>query len=382
VNIRLTSAALALLLFAGPAASAGAATLVLMPLDNVSGEQSAQEILPPLLAKAVAAKGWNVATGNDIESLLEQRRIRYFDFLGDDVRQSVLTSAGASAILTITVYTYAQTRNASIGLTARLVDAAGSTQWSNIAGLTSKDTERALGFGEKNSLAELAPQAVAMLLNGFPCGSCVEHRAQAIPRESFRRRALSYSDPDLDHTRPICILPFDNESSVPEAVRLVADVLALRLEAAGFTVINPTMVRDAALKARISFHKVGSQDLLTLAKAIGTPLFLRGTIYRFDDPVARNGTPTPALDLEVTLVDVRAGRILWAVQDDRKGTDYTGFLMLGAISNSVSLTDRVATEIIATARINHDKKNHSGAHAPSVSAVRDRGQQNTGKGER
>ncbi len=351
-----------------------------MPLDNVGGDQSAYETLPPLIVKSLQARGWTVASGVEVETLLEQRRVRYFDSLDGEVRRELLTRYNASQILTVTVYAYAPIRNASIGLAAQLVDATGAPQWSSVAGLTSGDTERALGLGKKESLEAMAPQAIAALLRGFPCGSCTMVHGSA-PRAGLMRRALSFRDSELDHARRICILPFDNESTAPDAVRLVAGILSLRLSAAGFQLVDPSTLRAAALNAHVSFHNVGSQDLRKLEKAVGTSLFLRGTIYGFDDPAIHNGT-TPALDLEATLVDVAAGKVLWAVQDNRKGTDYIGFLMLGAVSNSVTLTDRVAAEMIATARINHEKNSPSNDRPPVASLVRKRRQPDAGEGQR
>jgi hypothetical protein len=52
------------------------------------------------------------------------------------------------------------------------------------------------------------------------------------------------------------------------------------------------------------------------------------------------------LQLEFSLVDVRVGRVLWAAQHSRKGRDYVGFLMLGTVTNSVALSDRVIAEMI------------------------------------
>ena len=98
---------------------------------------------------------------------------------------------------------------------------------------------------------------------------------------------------------------------------------------------------------------------MRLSEIVGTTLFLRGTIYGYSDPSLTSGAAPPELQLEFTLVDVKAGRVLWASQHEHKGVDYTGLLMKGAVSNSVSLADRVVTEMIDTARFSarRDKEN-------------------------
>lgn len=367
--------ALLTLLLMVAAHASGGSSVVLMPLDNVSGEQSATSVLPPLIAKAMEAKGWKVA-GGDIEPLLETERVRYFDSLDANVRHDILEKSGADAILTVTVYTYAQGRNPTVGLSAHLIDAEGRITWSNVAAVASSDTERAFGLGRKETINEVAAEAVGRLMEKCTPGSPTRPAGRRT-----RPTSPHYVSDDLDKSRPICVLPFDNNSNAPDAPRVLADVLALRLAAAGFSVVDPAVLRAAALKARISLRSVNSNDLATLAKSVGTPLFLRGTVYAFDDPTARNSAIPPALDVEATLVDVSTAKVLWAAQQNRKGTDYIGFLMLGAVSNSVSLTDRVATEMIATARTNHANKNASGDRAAVASLGRKGRQQQLHAGQ-
>jgi hypothetical protein len=83
-----------------------------------------------------------------------------------------------------------------------------------------------------------------------------------------------------------------------------------------------------------------SDDLARVAPALGTSLFLRGTIYRYGND---------SVQIELSLVDVGTGRVLWSAQHDRKSSDYVGFLMLGAPATAVSLADRVVAEMIASA---------------------------------
>jgi len=318
---------LLLLLLLSRAALAG--SVVLLPLDN--------DELTPLIVKAVEAKGWQVKSGGEIEALLEQERVRYLDSIDAGVRDKILEKSGADAILSVTVYL----NKPAVGLSARLVDRDGEIVWANVAAVAPGDTERVLGLAKRN----VAEEAVKALMRDFGT-----HIHTQRPRSS----AAHYLSPELDKSRPICVLPFDNHSTITDAPRVLADVLAMRLAAAGFRVVDPVVLRDAALKSRVSLH---TPDLALLAKSVGTPLFLRGTIYTYNE--------SPSIDVEATLVDAAAGKVLWASQQSRKGSDYIGFLMLGAVSNSVSLSDRVAAEMIATARTKHANANTAGggAHA-------------------
>lgn len=316
---------LLLMLLLSRAALAG--SVVLLPLDN--------DELTPLIIKAIEAKGWQVKSGEEIEALLEQERVRYLDSIEAGVREKILAKSGADAILSVTVYLY----KPAVGLTAHLIDRDGEVVWANVAAVAPSDTERALGMGKR----DVAEEAVKALMRDF--GTHIQPKHE-------RSSAAHYVSPELDTSRPICVLPFDNHSRATDAPRVLADILALRLAAAGFRVVDPVVLRDAALKARVSLHAVSSPDLALLAKSVGTPLFLRGTIYAYNE--------SPSIDVEATLVDAAAGKVLWASQQSRNGSDYIGFLMLGAISNSVSLSDRVAAEMIATARTKHANSNAAG----------------------
>jgi len=328
---------LLLILLLSRAALAG--SVVLLPLDN--------DELTPLVIKAVEAKGWQVKSGDEIEALLEQERVRYLDSLDAGVREKVLEKSGANAILSVTVYL----NKPAVGLSARLIDREGDIVWSNVAAVAPADTERVLGLEKR----DVAQEAVKALMRDF--GSHIHAKRE-------RSSAAHYLSPELDRSRPICVLPFDNNSSVSDAPRVLADVIAMRLAAAGFRVVDPVVLRDAALKARVSLHRVSSPDLALLAQSVGTPLFLRGTIYAYNE--------SPSIDVEATLIDAAAGKVLWASQQNRKGSDYIGFLMLGAVSNSVSLSDRVAAEMIATARTKHENSNTAGDRAPVASVLRNR----------
>ena len=305
-------------------------TALLLPFDNVSGADGAPEVVTALLAKTIEADGWKVVQAP--ESLLEEKRIRYLDSLDDATRQELLAGAKANAIVTGTIYSF---NNNVVALSARLVAADGTLLRAGIAGVSSDDTEGAFGLGRKTTANDIAAVAVDRVMR--PASRSLRpFLARPITFRSWRL------DPKVPHA--ICVLPFDSNAAVPEATRIVADVLAVRLaEANGFDVVEPAVMRKAALDAGIgTFRSIGTPELKKIAKATGTSLFLRGTIFAFSD--AKRSVPM--VDLELMLVDVDSGKVLWNANHTRKGSDYTGFLMLGAVSNAVTLTDRVVAEMI------------------------------------
>ena len=351
------------------AALAASPSVLVLPFDNASGEEGAASAIIPLLAKQIAAKGWRVVTPEAIEPLLEKDRVRYLDSFDEPVRKQLLEASGAEALVSGTVYKYESGRNPIVALSARMIRADGSLAWGEISGLSADQTEKAFGFGREATADGVAGAVIAELTRRFPAAGAETSLSPGPRRPLFRGSPISYRARDLDPGAPhrVCVLPFDNNGA-PEGARVVADVLALRLAAAhGFEVVEPAALRAAALKTRIaSFRNIGTEELAKLAPVLGTSLFLRGTIFTYTDASA-NSRSSPQLEMELTLIDVESARVLWSAQHVRKGTDYTGFLMLGAVSNAVSLTDRVVAEMIDTAT--HGEKHENIARRRSVTPV-------------
>lgn len=321
-------------------AMARADTVVILPFDDFNGDDAAAREIAALISQRIAARGWTVVTADAIEPLLEKERVRYLDSLEPAMLKTIAEAAGASAVVSGTVYTYSAARNPVVALSARMVRADGTALWGDAAGLAADDTEGYLGFGRETTPAGVAQRTVGALMRRFPApGETALVRGKRKPM--FRGGPLAFRAAGETAQR-VCVLPFENPSSPPESARVVADLLALRLAAAsGFEVVEPSALRAAALKAGIaSFRGITSGDLARLAPVLGTPLFVRGTIYTYGDT---------SFHVELTLVDAAAKRVVWSAQHDRKGSDYTGFLMRGAASNAVALADRVLAEIVDTA---------------------------------
>ena len=356
MNVRISTVVIALMCAAaalaqpearGPRPEASV-LIVMLPFDNFSGVQDAPKQVSALIEKSLVAKGWRLGMNDRIEATLENERVRYLDSLDPAVITKILEASGAEALLSGTIYTYSDSRNPVVAVSARMIRADGTLAWSDLAASSADDTEKILGFGRKTTTAGVASATVTALMRRFPSAGAQSSPVPGRSKPLFHSGPASFRAKDFDNTpQRVCVLPFDNLTPVPEAARVVTDIVALRLAAAeGFDVVEPAMLRSAALKARIgSFRGIGSDDLAKLAAAVGTPLFIRGTVYKFVDPAAR-AAGEPELQIELSLIDVRAGRVLWAAQHGRKGSEYVGFLMLGNVSTTVSLTDRVVSEMI------------------------------------
>jgi hypothetical protein len=327
--------------------SAFAEGVVLLPLDNISGAPDAPAAVRAALTARVRSAGWTVIEGDVVEPVLERNRVRYMDSISEGVRGELAKATGAAAVMMVAIPTFRGGDQAVVTLSGRLVAADGTLLWSNIGGARDEQTERILGGTKRKGPLDLAADAVRDLTRDLPHPG---RTAESSYANTIRRNGpVTFVDRELaSRARPrVCVLPFDSSSERPEAALIVANALALRL-ARNFEVVEPADLRAAAVKARIgSFRALGTDELKKLAPLVGTPLFLRGTISKYAD--AGRGA-VPELELELFLIDVDAGSVLWAATHARSGADYVGLLMLGGVSDGATLADRAACELAIAER--------------------------------
>lgn len=338
-------------------------TVVLLPVDNVSGDDRAPAEIVRLMTSSIEKSGWRVVSGDAVEPQLEQQHVRYLDSVDAPVCATLLQAAGGDALVTTSVYTWRDGDNPTVALSARMIRADGTLAWAEVIGLSADDTEELLGLGRDATPQTLAARVVSKLMRHFPNASQESALTTHASQPLFLRRPSTFFSGELDPKTPhrVCILPFDNRGTTPEATRVVGDLFAMRLAAAnGFDVIEPATLRAAALKANIaSFRSIASEHLKKLAAIVGTPLFLRGTIFSYRDAGPRAAAGLPAIEIEMELVDVSTDRVIWTAMHTRKGSDYVGFLMRGMVSNAVALTDRMVGEFVVA-------EQRAAANAPST----------------
>lgn len=341
-------------MWCGIARSAERPGVVLLPLDNLSGVAEAPQQVSAALMARLERRGWKVITDDAVEAVLERNRVRYLDSVTDRVRVELAEATGASALMLATISTFRSGDAAVVTLSARLIGADGSLLWSNVGGARADQTERMLGGAKHTGPDDLSQQAVQTLTSDLPAPGQVASERLAGGGRFMRHAPTSFIDRSLVAGKKprICILPFDSTSQVPEASLVIANTFALRLASAGnFDVVEPAELRAASLKARIgSFISLGSEELAELGKIVGTSLFLRGTISKYVDSSQQSGSVVPEVELDLFLVDVEAGRVLWSASHSRSGSDYVGLLLLGGVFDGATLADRLICELAVAER--------------------------------
>jgi TolB-like protein len=346
-----TGTALALALAAAaPLGARADQRVAVMPFEESSRVPVAEELSRAFSARLVARHHALVAPAA-VEAFLERERIRWVDSLPPEALDRLLAETGATRVLFGHVLA-ASERPLFVAVKARLVGPGGRPFWSDVAIVREERGGGVLTPRKVATLPEAIAEAARRLADGVPDG-----RGAGTARPGGAGGLLlSRGGPVAYRARgagrvgaSVAVLPPTNYSDDPRATRVVAELLAVRAGAEhGVPLIEPDALRRAALGADLRLgRRLDADDLKRLAPAVGTRLFLRTTVLAFEPAVA-SPVGDARVALEMTLLDVDTGRILWTAIDDRRATDYGALFRQAPLRDVVSLADRVVDELVGT----------------------------------
>ncbi len=365
--MRLPAAALAALAALAPPPGRGAepiATVVLLPLDNLSTGSSADAEVSVLVADALARKGYAVAQGDLVERFLERERVRYLDALPTSVAQRMLAELGADGVLTGTVYAWGErtltapvatggTVRASdpeFAMAARMQARSGQVVWSEYVGLTGEGTAGAFQLGRKVAIRDVARAAVQDLLDSLPAPGKALRAARPRGTPGYLRPVASGRARTLNPAgiRRLCILPLEVRVDDRRAGPTVSGLLATRLrEIPGLEVVTQGDFRQALVAEGIrSVRFLSPKELQALAKRLDTDLFVNGAVYEFRETTGSGGLLLGRVDVYLSMFSAREGRLVWSAFASRRGESYLTILQRPGIGDRTSLADQVVAELI------------------------------------
>lgn len=321
--------------------------VVLLPLDDLAGRPRIARELSGLLAQQLARRGYEVVHGVAVEQVLERLRVRYLDSLPAPVAGRIREEFGAHGLVLGSLLSYREGNDPAMALSARMVTPEGRQAWTGMVGLTADDTTGMLGRGRVKTADELVGRAVARLFDGFPDPSR-RPVARALPmRRTPSPGPITYRAPGFDPRRAqrVCVLPFESFEKRSGAARIAVELASARLrERGGLSVVEAGDLRAAVLSEEVrSLLHPDSGQLRKLARRLDAPLFLRGTVYVYRE---RDGGGEPEVDMQLTLVNVEEGKIVWTSRLARRGSQYMKLLQRGAISTAAALADQALAEMV------------------------------------
>ena len=349
-------------------------TLALLPFENVSGSVDSLRIVMPLIAQSLHDKGYELVPLQAIESFLERNRIRNTGMLSRAQLNKLRQEFGVDFAMVGSVdLFYESPDNPQWGLSARVVSTSEATVlWAESAGRTGGDYTGMLGLGTITSATDLAGQVVKLLFQSLPpAGSpFVLPQGQKSRMFLFSSSVPHYGGPILDailnyfsskgvYRNPaldtagrlrVGVTVFENASERRGAGRIMTDVLTAALFQYGrFEVIDPGEVNDALIAlGRTSYGAIDIAALNEFKKRTGIDAIFRGTIYRYNEGLKREATTSPEIALDVTMLDVESGKVLWFAFGERSGDDSQIVLDFGIIHSMVPLIRKAIAEMMET----------------------------------
>ena len=335
-----------------------ARSLLLLPLENVSGNIESLGLLMPVLERALRDHGYRLAEEEKLEGFLGRNRIRSTG----ELSRTHLTAArrdldaAVAMVGSITIFNdlagYPQW-----GVSARLLDTgSGAIVWAGSAGFTGDDFTIALGLGTITSPQRLAEETVKELLRDLPAPG--EPAVFPPWRRSLLSRMLriraSYRSPTLDTNPPklVAVLPFENLSERRGAGRIVGDIFTSALVRSRFyEIVEPGTVTEA-LRA-IGVVPYGNIDLETLAalrERLKVDAIILGTVLEYSEGLKRGAVTSPEVVFDARMLDAEDGIIVWFAERVRNGDDTRIAMHFGTIRAMVPLVSSAANELLGTLR--------------------------------
>ncbi len=323
----------------------GVRRLGLLPFNGKVGPDARSAVMTAMELE-LARKGYEVVTGDRIEPFLEEHRVRYLDSMTVAQVGDLAKELGVEGLVMGSFLAAGDEREPGAGLAVRLVEADGSLGWTATA---AKGPERRSTQGPPVPAApgELARKAALEILSGFPD----PERPRPIRVQPGGRCVLpkAAGAPDLER-RPqrVCLLPFTNHSPAPDAARAVEVLFARALgERPEFEVVEPAELRRAFLDEGIWSPRLLSRDQMSRLEArVGGCLFLQGDILSYEEIPDQVAGKTPRVEVHASLTKATTGRLVWSARRLRRGQQYEGLLLLGALTGQFEVGERVVQDLV------------------------------------
>lgn len=338
-------------------AAAAAERLLVLPVADETGVAGAAAAVEERLAAGLAARGWRLADAAPAEEYLRSGGLRALDSLPAAAVDAVLEASGADHLLLTRVVSWIDGPSPIVAISARLLGRGAVPAGAALAALGAAETERAFGIGRASTLSDVTDRAVERLLDGLPR----PHRAApsgdgsaGVRRFAGAGAPATWCTEGLFERAParFATLPFAAPAEARDAARIAAELVARRLEAAGeLSRVEPADFRAALVAERIpSLRYLAPDRLEGLGRRLGTTLFLRGRVWRWREARPAGDNPGAEVELDFELVDVAAGRILCSSRHAGTATDFERAFLRGGVGSAVALADRLAAEMVASAR--------------------------------
>lgn len=314
--------------------------VAVLPPANLSGVPEAS--LPALEAVRVELLRLHadVAADDELRVVLRDHRIRNTAEVSLADARTIADALSVRYLLLGSIDRYAEAdSSAEVALSARVLDAvSGTVVWANSVAVYRDPRSRVFGLGRTARAAKLLGGAARKLLHDLRYSP--DPRRQRVTALQAKRSA-----PQTVPCRTIAVITVGNETQIRFAGHVVANQLSSALFRRGFAVVDPGRVRALMLESNQLVQGEVPADLLTkIGSELGADFVLTGTVSRFQSLRTQN-LDNPEVSLEVRLISIADGNVIWAGSYDREGRDTALLFGIGHVHGLTKLSARVARRI-------------------------------------
>lgn len=319
---------------------AGAAVVMLYPVQDRTGDSRAAAVLENALRIELANLGDLVGATQARDSL---RRLRLRN--GDqatpaDIRR-LRDELSADWLVAATLHDAERLQVPRVTVSARVYDSrSGELIWAGFQGSSGLDRRKLLGFGVIEELEVLVPVVVGRLMS-----SLLERRGEPGSVAQQRRKVKAGGG----GPGRLAIVPFSGVTSrralasaetATEAAR--AAILEAGLE------LCPRYCVDEVMRVlrTNAWGGVDTEVRQALRDSCGAAVVLTGAVERYD---VGGGElePEPHVTVALRLLDAETGHIVWTDALERRGWGRQGLLRLGRIHSRGELTEKMLRTMTA-----------------------------------
>ena len=330
--------------------------IALLPFENVSGSVDSVRIVMPLIAQVLHDKGYQLIPLQKVEAFLATNRIRNTGMLSRAQLRNLKAEFSVDFVLLGSVdLFYEAADNPQCGLSSRVVSTTeGNIIWAESTGRTGGDYTGMLGLGTITSGIDLAREVVKLLFQtlpspGTPLAVSAEKKTIALrmfgPKGGYRSAAL-----DNSQGWRVGVTVFENASDRKGAGRILTDIFTTALVRQGrFQIIDPGEINEALIAlGRTPYGGMDMAALKDFKNRTGIDAIFNGTVYRYNEGLKREATTSPEIALDVTMLDIESGKILWFATGERSGDDSQIVLDFGIIHSMVPLIRKAIADMLDT----------------------------------
>jgi TolB-like protein len=320
--------------------------LALLPAENMAAAPVPLRGVDDEIARALAAAGLEVVSGDAVEQFLQRHRLRYTGGIDEESAAAAHEELGVDGVLLASIELYEMEPVPRVALLMRVVSAIdASIVWMDGTARAGNDAPGLLGLGlvsrqrelMDRELRRLAGSLVATLRGPGP-------RSQPCPDERRFRPRIVYRSPGFDPAQgySVAVLPFVNETGRRRAGDLVALEVARQLAAIPrLKVLEPGVVRKRLIGNRVVMEGGVSVDAARLVlDHLHADLVVAGYVREFNDGAE------PSVNFTVMALERERGRIMWESTSHATGSDGVWFFGLGAINTAGGLTCRMSRDVV------------------------------------